>query len=81
MKLRDLTELIKEYERNLAYGSETILWGAYWAEYRDKIEDDADFDTTDIEINDTDVDVWLAAYAKMEEFEAEGDNYELDDLF
>jgi len=81
MKLRDLTELIRGYERNLAYGSETTLWGVYWAEYRDKIEDDTDYDTPDVEIDDVDADVWLAAYARMAEFEAEGDDYNLDDLF
>lgn len=81
MKLRDLTELIRDYERKLAYGSETTLWGAFWGEYRDKIEDDMDLDTTDIDIPDNDAEVWLSAYEKMKEFEAEAVDYDLDDLF
>lgn len=81
MKLRDLTEQIRVYEREMAYGSETTLWGAFWGEYRDKIEDDADMDTTDVDIPDEDGEIWLAAYAKMEEFEESEEDYNLDNLF
>ena len=81
MKLRDLTEEIREYESEIAYGSETGLWGMFWNEYRDKIEDNVDMDTTDIDIPDADGEVWLAAYAKMRELEKTGEDYELDDLW
>ena len=81
MKLRDLTEQIRVYEREMAYGSETGLWGAFWGEYRDKIEDDADMDTTDIDIPDEDGENWLAAYEKMVEIEASGEDYSIEDLF
>jgi hypothetical protein len=81
MKLRDLTEQIRVYEREMAYGSKTILWGAYWGEYRDKIEDDADMDTTDIDIPDEDGEIWLAVYAGMKKLEELGEGYSIEDLF
>lgn len=81
MKLRDLTKTIRDYERDLAYGSETALWGEFWTEYRDKVEDDADLDTTDIDITDDEAEIWEAAYAKMVGYEKSGVDYNLDDLF
>lgn len=81
MKLRELTKQIKEYEGKLAYGSETSLWGAYWAEYRDKIEDGADLGTTDIDIPDADGEVWLEAYLKMERAKDASEDYSIEDLF
>lgn len=81
MKLRDLTARVREYERELAYGSETGLWGAFVGEYRDKIEDDVDLETTDIDIPDEDGDIWLEAYLKMEELEDKGEDYSIEDLF
>lgn len=81
MKLRDLTEKINEFERELAYGSETVIWGPYFAEYSDKIEDDEDLETTKLDIPDADAEIWLTAYAKMQEFEESGVDYTLDSLF
>ena len=81
MKLRDLTEQIRVYEREMAPGSETGLWGTFWGEYREKIEDDEDLDTTDIVIPDEDGEIWLMAYQKLAEFEEAGENYSIEDLF
>ena len=81
MKLRDLVEQIRIYEDSMAYGSETSLWGAFVSEYRDKIEDYLDLDTTDVDIPDEDGDVWLAAYKQMEELEENGEDYNIEDLF
>ena len=81
MKLKELVEKVREYERELAYGSETTLWGDFWAEYRGKIGDDETLETSDLEIPQEEADMWLAAYTKMAEYENEGVSYDIEDLF
>lgn len=78
--LRDLAELVQERESNIASGSETGLLGEFVREhgYAQRIietkQGDAAIDTNVYE-------AWVRAYDLMEQYEKEGKEYDLSDLF
>lgn len=77
--LRELAELVEEREGDLAYGSETGLLGVFVGAYtttQDCIEERGDE-----QIEDDEYQAWAGAYDKMERLEAEGEDYDINDLF
>lgn len=77
--LRELAELVEEREGDLAYGSETGLLGSFVFAYtttQDCIEGRGDE-----QIEDEEYQAWADAYDKMERLEAEGKDYDINDLF
>jgi hypothetical protein len=77
MKLRELAEFVKDKELELAYGSETILKGAFvdhFGHVQNAMESDADIDDGEFE-------AWKNAYEKYERLEYVGIEFTVSDLF
>ena len=64
MKLDKLTEIVREHERDISYGSETYLWGRYaeWVRAMTGYLPWDDDMPEDIEIDDDEAVWWEAAY-------------------
>jgi len=75
MKLAALTKDIRDIERRIAYGSETVLWGRYLDRMREVtgVWSPDPEGCGDVDIDDAEADWWLAAYALYEE---RGDEYD-----
>jgi len=67
MILRELTEIVRDYERRLAPGSETALWGLYSEDVRKQcgVLPYHDHDS-DIVVSQDMVEYWLDQYEKAE---------------
>lgn len=80
--LKDLAELVKEKEHDLAYGSETTLLGIFVDEY-DYVQKIIDEETSlDISADMTDTyKAWSNAYDRMEQFINDGSDYTVERLF
>jgi hypothetical protein len=77
MKLSELAKFVKGKESELAYGSETCLLTGFVNSYgylSEALESDA-------EIDDTDLELWKQAYAKYEDYEKQGIDFNISDLF
>lgn len=74
MKLKTLTDEIRQIESSIAYGSESSLWGDYCEAIRQEtgVLPYSDHDET-IEVSDYVVAWWKAAYALFAE---RGDQYD-----
>jgi hypothetical protein len=67
MTYRELREQIRDYEGELAYGSETTLWGEFYrnpAVYREEGADDEND-----EVDEQEAIWWLTAYASLERYQ------------
>lgn len=62
MTYRDLYSIVCEYERELAYGSETALLGYYVDDMCRQRPDDPDWRSSDDMIDDDVADYWMRAY-------------------
>jgi len=63
MTLRELTEIIREYERRIAPGSETELWGHYCEDIRNRYGVPPYHDgTDDVEVPEELVKYWIDRY-------------------
>ena len=80
--LRDLAELVKEKESELAYGSETSILGGFVAEY-DHVSSILDGESDlDAERDETEAyEMYAEAYRRMEKFENDGVEYDNDMLW
>ena len=80
--LKDLAELVKDKESELAYGSETSILGSFVAEY-DHVGSILDGDTTlDTNRDETEAyELYAEAYRRMAEYEAKGIEYDNDMLW
>ena len=76
-KVMDLAEFVAEKESELAYGSETCMLGAFVDAYG--YVDEAKEDNTII--SDDEHQLWVDAYAKYEELEAAGEDFNVSDCF
>lgn len=76
MKLAALTKEIRDVERRIAYGSETVLWGRYLDRMRETTgvwSPDPD-ECGDAEVDDDEAEWWRAAYALYHERGGEFDD-------
>ena len=76
--MRELAELIKDREADLAYGSETGLLGVFVHEHghvQDCMERGDDV------VSEEEFQAWADAYDRMEQLEADGEDYDIGDLF
>ena len=77
MKLRDLAEYVAEMEAELAPGSETCLLTGFVNDFgylEEALESDQ-------EIDDDSLDLWRSAYARHQELEALGEDFNISDCF
>jgi len=80
--LKNLAELVKERERELAYGSETSILGGFVRDY-DYVSTILDGET-DLDIYRDETAAYTAyetAYRKMAAYESQGVEYNNDDLW
>lgn len=77
--MRELAELIREREADLAYGSETGLLGAFVHEHGHV--QDCIYERGDEIVSDEEYQAWAEAYDRMEQLEADGEDYNIGDLF
>ena len=77
--IKDLAELIETRERDLAYGSETILLGAFVAQYdcTNRLKEEKG----ETPVPDEEYTAWEKAYDLMEQYEAKNIEYNIDILF
>lgn len=75
--LKDLAQFVHEKEKELAYGSETCLLGAFANDYGHV----TDVLNSDSEISNDDYQLWVSAYATMVEYDTAGRDYIVGDLF
>lgn len=77
--MKELAELVKERESDLAYGSETALLGEFVHRYA--TTDTCIEERGNEHVADEEYQSWANAYDRMEELEAAGEDYEITDLF
>jgi len=74
MTLSDLTEIIRDYEGDLAPGSETMLWGEYLTNIRQNGHDPLSGD--DVKVAASVVAYWLGAYYALTIHDSSPDVFE-----
>lgn len=77
MKLKKLAEYVAEMEAELAPGSETSLLTGFVSDYGFVSE----ARESNKEIDDAEMQLWQDAYAKYQELEAAGEDFNINDCF
>ena len=77
--IKDLAELVETRERDLAYGSETILLGAFVAQYdcTSRLKEEKG----ETPIPDEEYTAWEKAYDLIKQYETDKTDYNIDMLF
>ncbi len=82
IKISELVEFVKDQESELAYGSETCLWGEFYGEYRDFcMMSKSELEECEETVASETFDLWQDAYVKYRDLENAGVDFNVSDCF